>query len=289
VLAVPNQLLGMPFRGSDAVACGLLTARQLRGSSWRRLFPDVYVHRGLTVTHALRATAAGALLLPGDVVTGVSAAVLWGVPLAQADDHVEVARWPGSNPVWVPGLRVRRAELDERTVVWHRGVHATTPEATAVRVAGALSGDDAVAAVDQLVQAGADLPEVRWLACAATGAGCRRAREVVALADGRAESPQESRLRLIIGGSRLPDPVAQYQVRAAGRFVARVDFAWPEQRLALEYDGLWHSEPGQFARDRERLNRLTAAGWRVLFVTAADLRSPERLVARVAVALSVVR
>ena len=45
-------------------------------------------------------------------------------------------------------------------------------------------------------------------------------------------------------------PVAQYVVRHDGRFVARTDFAWPEHRLALEYDGLWHGEPGQFQRDR---------------------------------------
>jgi very-short-patch-repair endonuclease len=85
--------------------------------------------------------------------------------------------------------------------------------------------------------------------------------------------------------SGLPSPVAQYRVIAAGRSVARVDFAWPEQRVALEYDGLWHGEPGQFAKDRRRLNRLTAAGWRVIFVTAADLRDPEALLARIAAAL----
>ena len=59
-----------------------------------------------------------------------------------------------------------------------------------------------------------------------------------------------------------------------------MDFAWPGRRLALEYDGLWHAEPGQFARDRQRLNRLSAAGWRVVFVTAADLVRPVELVAR---------
>lgn len=289
MLAVPDQLCHAPFRGSDAVARGLLTARQLRGSSWRRLFPDVYVHRGLGVTHELRATAAGGLLLPDDVVTGVSAAVLWGVPLAGVDDDVEMTRWPGSHPVRVPGLRVRRADLDDRTVVRRRGVHVTTRERTAVRVAGALPLDDAVAAVDQLVLAGADLAEIRWLAGTTDGPGSRRAREAVALADGLAQSPQETRLRLVIGRSSLPPPVAQYEVRTGGRFVARVDFGWPGQRVAVEYDGLWHADPEQFVRDRQRLNRLTAAGWRVVFVTAADLRRPEQLVARIAAALAVVR
>lgn len=74
--------------------------------------------------------------------------------------------------------------------------------------------------------------------------------------------------------------MAQYGVRSGGIFMARVDFAWPEQRVAVEYEGLWHGEPQQVAKDRRRLNRLTAAGWTVVFVTAADLHRPDLLLAR---------
>ena len=110
---------------------------------------------------------------------------------------------------------------------------------------------------------------------------------MVDLADGLAGSPQETRLRLLLHASRLPRPVAQYHVRdAVGREVARVDFAWPEQRVAVEYEGRWHGRPQQVASDRARLNRLTAAGWRVVTVTAEDLRAPDRLVARVAAVLA---
>ena len=81
--------------------------------------------------------------------------------------------------------------------------------------------------------------------------------------------------------------VPQYTVRdRGGAFLARVDLAFPEHRLAVEYDGAWHGERGQLTRDRRRLNRLTAAGWRVLFVTAADLRAPDTIVARVVEALA---
>jgi very-short-patch-repair endonuclease len=59
-----------------------------------------------------------------------------------------------------------------------------------------------------------------------------------------------------------------------------VDFAYPELKLAIEYDGAWHAEPGQFAKDRRRLNQLVAAGWTVLHVTAEDLRAPRILAAR---------
>jgi very-short-patch-repair endonuclease len=91
---------------------------------------------------------------------------------------------------------------------------------------------------------------------------------------------------LVLHGSPLPRPLAQHRIVLAGEFVARVDFAWPEVRVALEYDGLWHAEPGQFAKDRQRLNRLREAGWVVVFVTAADLSRPAELVARVARAVS---
>ncbi|MGY2084654.1 endonuclease domain-containing protein [Blastococcus sp. SYSU DS0539] len=104
-------------------------------------------------------------------------------------------------------------------------------------------------------------------------------------ADGLAQSPQETRLRLLLDRSKLPRPVAQYEVRDAGGFVAFVDFGWPEHRVALEYDGVWHGAPQQVGKDRRRLNRLTAAGWTVVFVTAADLRDPVALVARIAAAL----
>jgi very-short-patch-repair endonuclease len=66
-----------------------------------------------------------------------------------------------------------------------------------------------------------------------------------------------------------------------GHTIARVDLAFPEQRVAIEYDGVWHAALGQFAKDRGRLNRLVQAGWRVLHLTAADMHDPTAVVAAV--------
>lgn len=283
---IPSRLRRDVFRGTDAVRSGLLSPNQLRGRVWRRLYPDVYVHREVTVTHLLKAQAA-VLVVAGAVVTGRSAAVLWGVDLAGPGDDVEVTVPPGSHQRRVPGLAVRRAGLpDEHR--WRRlDVPVTTAAATAVRLAGLLPPDDAVVAVDQMIATGAvELDEVRALAAATSGRGCARARAACARADGLAESPQETRLRLLLHTGDLPRPVAQHRVVADGVFVARVDFAWPDRKVALEYDGLWHAEPGQFARDRRRLNRLREAGWVVVFVTAEDLRRPDHLRRRVARAIS---
>ncbi len=287
--ARPARLRGRVFRGSSQVAAGRLTRGQLRSTAWRRLFRDVYACSSVTVTHEVRAGAAALLLVPGAVVSGRSAAVLWGVDAAGPDDDVDLTVPPGSSPSTAPGVRVRRWALSAGQVTTRRGIPVTTAEVTAVDVGrGQGSLEEAVALVDALVVARAtDLAAVRAAAAAATGPGCRRARRVAGLADGLAGSPQETRLRLLLHGARLPRPLAQHTVLDDdGRFVARVDFAWPRQRLAVEYEGRWHGRPQQVAPDRTRLNRLTAAGWRVVFVTAEDLREPDLVVARVAAALT---
>jgi G:T-mismatch repair DNA endonuclease (very short patch repair protein) len=144
-------------------------------------------------------------------------------------------------------------------------------------------------AIDQLIRTGVvDLGEIRDMAAQARGPGSTRAQVAADLADGLAESPPETRLRLLIGLSPLRTPVAQFRVVHEGRIVARPDFAWPDRKVALEYDGLWHAQDGQFAKDRDRLNRLREAGWQVVFVTAADMYRPEEVLRRIAVALGLV-
>ena len=67
--------------------------------------------------------------------------------------------------------------------------------------------------------------------------GVREARRALLLTDARAESPPESRVRvlLVLGGLA---PVPQHEVRdTRGRFVARVDLALPGARVADEFDG----------------------------------------------------
>jgi hypothetical protein len=275
------------FRGSTVVRSGLLTANQLRGPAWRRLFPDVYAHVELPVTHALRALAAARLVVPRSVVTGRSAAGFWGVDLLSTWDDVELTIPPGRHAVRTTGLRVRRARLDPAHVTNRQGTPVASAEATAVHLAGLLHGDDAVVVVDRFVATGTvGLAKVRRLAAVSTGPGSARARAACALADGRAESPPETRLRLLVGRSSLPVPVAQFRVVHGDGVVARVDFAWPELKVALEYDGLWHAEDGQFEKDRRRLNRLREAGWQVVFVTAADMRHPDQVLRRIAAALA---
>ncbi len=160
----------------------------------------------------------------------------------------------------------------------------TTAEVTALDLAATLPLVEGVVLLDRFLDA--RVTRTDWLreaAASMTGRGCRRARTAADLADGRAGSPQETRLRLVVRGSGLPQPVAQHEVRVGRRFVARVDFAWPQQKVALEYEGAWHTR--NIAADRRRIEALQAAGWRVLFVTAQDLHRPAERIARIAAAL----
>ncbi|WP_112680269.1 hypothetical protein [Micromonospora saelicesensis] len=131
----------------------------------------------------------------------------------------------------------------------------------------------AVTIVDSLLGQGlADRETLAALAVRnADRPGARRARWVFDLADGGAESPPESqlRVRLVLGG--LPRPAVQHPVRLPTGIVLHPDLAWPQYRVAVEYDGKWHSDVEQLHRDRRRLNQLVAAGWLVLHVTSRRL------------------
>ncbi|RGC71004.1 hypothetical protein C5N14_00685 [Micromonospora sp. MW-13] len=102
--------------------------------------------------------------------------------------------------------------------------------------------------------------------------GGRRARWVFDLADPGAQSPPESELRVRLVLAGLPRPVAQHPVRLASGLVLHPDLAWPQFRVAVEYDGTWHADAEQLHRDRQRLNQLVGAGWLVLHVTGRRLR-----------------
>lgn len=81
----------------------------------------------------------------------------------------------------------------------------------------------------------------------------------------------EARLAMIVGG--LPIPELQYEIIDGNGELRRVDFAWPEQRVAVEYDGLdWHSGPDAMRRDRRRTAALLDAGWTVIAIVFEDVR-----------------
>ena len=81
----------------------------------------------------------------------------------------------------------------------------------------------------------------------------------------------EARLAMIDGG--LPIPELQYELVDGNGQLRRLDFAWPQLRVAVEYDGMdWHSGPDAMRRDRERHAALQDVGWVVIAIVFEDVR-----------------
>ncbi|MBA3799916.1 MAG: hypothetical protein H0X18_12655 [Geodermatophilaceae bacterium] len=279
----PVGLRGAPFRGSVAISSGLLSAKQLRGSAYVRIFRDVYVDARIERDHQLRCEAA-VLLMPCDgVLAGRSAAAAYGIRDVIDDEApVQVAVPPGRRFGPIRGLAIRTAALPPADIARRWPPRTTLLRAT-LDIARESDQVESVVALDRILHCGS-VPVDRLRSAVESLPACRgsaRARTAVAAADGRSESPPETRTRLIMRAAGLrPEP--QYTVRdPSGAFVARVDLALVAQRVAVEYEGAWHWQPGQLAADRRRLDRLTAAGWRVVHVTAADLHNPAAMLARI--------
>ncbi len=109
-------------------------------------------------------------------------------------------------------------------------------------------------------------------------------RRVVSLANGASESPMETRLRLALVLGGLPVPEVQTPLHEKGSLLGRVDLYYPEARLAIEYDGQTHRT--SLVEDNRRQNRLLNAGINLLRFTAADLKTPDLVVAQVRAGLT---
>ncbi len=191
---------------------------------------------------------------------------------------------PGVRRHWTPLPVTDRGEVD--------GLPVTSLERTIVDCARHLAPTAGIVVADSGLRAGADIGRVAAvLEAAAGGRGVRRARRVLAEADGRSESPGESAVRWIAvdGGLSRPEP---NHVVSTWRGEYRLDLAWTEQRVAVEFDGAVKYSGGEFGDPQGRLlaekarhDALVEAGWFVLRVTWGDLADPDLLVRRIRSAL----
>jgi hypothetical protein len=241
---------------------------------------------------AVSELSAGAVAVSGSsagavAVSGLSAAACWGVDLLEPDAAVELTVPPTLRLASRPGeLHVVRSDLGASDVLRFGSLILTSPERTTLDVIRRSDRIDGVVLLDAMLRrrivtlpALADAA-VEWLG----RRGGRRIGEALRLGEPLSESPMETRSRLVLVDAGLPRPVAQYVVRDAdGRFVARLDLAYPAHRVGLEYEGDHHRERATFRRDIARLNALSALDWIIIRVTADDIyRNPDQLVRRVA-------
>lgn len=201
-----------------------------------------------------------------------TAAALWGFDTeAPADLHV--LNPPGGQLRSVDGLVVHRR--DGAPIVMAGRRPATSPAWTAVEVARSLRRPRALATLDAALRSGTCSRPELWRAAVeqAGRRGIIAVRDLIALADGRAESPMESEARLAMIDGGLPTPELQYEIVDGNGEHRRVDFAWLDARVAVEYDGLdWHSGPDAMRRDRRRTAALMDVGWVVIAIVFEDVR-----------------
>ncbi|MBZ5738250.1 hypothetical protein [Nocardioides mangrovi] len=240
--------------------------------------------------HGLRARAVVQRSCTDVVLSHVSGlpeydAPVWGLDLAD----VHVTRPDGRAGRHEAGVHQHCGKLAEDDVVDRHGVRVITPTRLALEVTTVASAEAGLVIVNHFLHCGMTTEEElleryavmdRWPNTLRTGLVLHRA-------NGLVESVGESRTLHLILDAGLPTPVAQYPIKdESGRIIHRVDFAWPEFGLFLEFDGKVKYEkllkPGQRASDvviaekkrEQRICELT--GWRCIRIDWADLAHPTR-------------
>jgi hypothetical protein len=272
---------------------GLVTAEQVQAVMSRKML-RTHVRAGDIVrvchgVYALSPPGTAGKLAALDLMVGcamvacmATAAWLYGFETEQ-DPRVHVLD---------PGVRVRPTDgvmVHQRVGAPLRRVNgrlATTPAWTAVEVARGLRRPRALATLVAALHVGAcTVLDLEAAVREQTGRrGIVHVRELLAYADGRAESPMESEARLVFIDGGLPMPELQYEIVDLCGDLWRVDFAWPDAMVVAEYDSMeWHANPKIWKRDRVKVERLKDCGWTTVPIVVDDVRlHPWELVNRIA-------
>ena len=268
-----------PFIGSEALAEGRLTRHRLR-TRYDAIHPDVYVGKGVRLTAPSRAIAAWLWTGREGAAAGQSAAALLGAKWVDDDAPAQVLHANRRAPRSDDHGSVRqgiecwsdRFEHDEVQPI--RGVTVTTPARTALDLACRLPVEDAVVAIDALARAtGLDMADVVLLADRYRGRrSIRRALFALGLVDPGAESPQETRLRLLYIRAGFPRPETQIRVRDEyGYLTAVLDMGWRDVMVAADYEGEHHRLSRRtFNNDIRRHAVVTELGWDDMRITVED-------------------
>lgn len=278
---LPDQLTQRPFSIDDARRAGL-DPRRLEGASWRRIVPSIYLWSGLAEDPMHRIEAARRRLPAGAAFSGLTAAWLHGLDVTPCDP-IEVIVPEDAGVSGRAGIAVRRSALPKKDVVEVRNMPATSMVRTIADLCGRLTLTEAVVIADAALHSRQiSLKQLSsWALSNPRRHGIRNLRRVLDLVEPAAESPMESRLRMLLVLAGLPRPKAQISIHDRwGRFVGRPDLYYEQHRLGIEYDGGVHREA--LAADNRRQNRLLNAGVRLLRFTAGDvLGNPESVVSQV--------
>lgn len=280
------------FTTSQALEhCGDTELRALvRSGRWRRSpWRGVLLDGELPVSPTLLVHAA-AMAVGSDLVACHStAAALWGFDVLP-DRTLHFLGPPQLVNRRRQGIQVHPSSLGTDDAVQREGIWCTPPARTACDVVRLTRPIDGLATLDAALRSGSCTRE-DLLAAAVTQAGLRevvRLRGLIPVADRRAESPMESRMRWRFIDAGLPVPALQVRLAGSKR-VHFLDIGWEEHCVGAEFDGLEaHMSREQLDADRDRHNWVTEHKWTLFHFTAVDVyRRWQPMVATTARALGV--
>jgi hypothetical protein len=289
---LPDVLLAGPFHHRFGASAGL-TPDQLRSKCWRRLFRNVSVHESVPLTDQVRFDAVRLAAPAHAVVTGLTAAWLYGIWTPRPGDQVPL-HLAGSREDYgmvLSGARMSRLVLDPEDVdEWH-GVPITTPERTCFGLMRASSLTEGVVWGDAFLHAGLLTSQglMRYAIERPQWPHIRKVREAITLSRPGSASPMESRLRMVIvlGGLPEPDYLNEPYYAADGTFLGKPDMRFRRPSFGIEYDGEQHAEAEQHVADLRRENGLLLGDLPLLRYTAPDVfHTPHRIVREVGTMLS---
>jgi len=271
----------VPFTATSAVAAGIprhRLQRLVRSREVRRVLHGVYQAADVPDTLLNRARAVALVVSRFAVLCDRTAAWLHGVDVL---DYRELDLLPPVETfVLRDHSRIRRAgtsggerDLADGDVMVIHGVKVTTPLRTALDLGCLLPRRSALAALDGFMRHHGLTPNGFKTALPRyfRRRGVVQLRELVNIADPRAELSGESWTRIALIDELLPRPELQWVIRQDGREIARLDLAYPRARVAVEYDGEeFHDSPDQSEADKRRRRWLCDHGWTVIVVTKAS-------------------
>ncbi|MDZ7577853.1 MAG: hypothetical protein U0904_06745 [Candidatus Nanopelagicales bacterium] len=231
--------------------------------------------------HVLMARAALKSHCDSQFLSHASAALAWGLPLFRVDlARVHLSRDRGQRAKTTPGIRYHNYPvIPEDQTHQLPNVRVTAATRTVIDCAVTLPTDSAVVIVDAALHRGmTSLSHLSERVSAMTRRkGLSAARRVLALADIKAESPGESRLRLLLGDLGI-HVVSQAVINDGARTLARADFRIRDSRVLIEFDGRakYKDDPERYHwEEKQRHDLLVAAGYEVVRVVWAQLEDPQ--------------
>lgn len=300
----PIDTAGSVFLRSEALAAGYREreiTQLVRAGDWHRLRRGAYVasavwnRGGESQRHALLATAVLKQARTDLVLSHVSALPAYGAPMWNLPrDTVHVTRKDRRAGRHEAGVRQHQGLLLPEDVITVRSQEMTHPTRTGLDITTVADTETSLCVVNHLLHAGLTTLHdmARRYESMSRNPHTLKTDLVLRLADPRIESVGEGRTFFMCWQHGLPAPEPQHVVRdSAGREVARLDFAWPEYGVWLEFDGkekyTKHLRAGETTtaavlrekRREDRIRELT--GWRCIRITWADLMNPAKTVARI--------